>query len=251
MQLNTVPATTGAAWLRDGWRLLRTQPLGLPAMVVVYLFMLLVPAQLPYVGIAIAGVLSPFATLGMLACCREVWQRRAPTPAQFAQPFRDAQRRLPLLRLGIINAVLWMVIASVALVIGPDTATSGQPTSMQDIPLDALIAQLLLYSPVLVVMLFAPPLAGWHALPPGKAMFGSAIACWRNKGALSVYGALTMAVLVGVSLIAVALIGVLGVSQTVAQLVLAPLGLALLALIQATMYPMYRSIFEVEFAADA
>jgi hypothetical protein len=60
--------------------------------------------------------------------------------------------------------------------------------------------QLLLYSPVMALMWFAPLLAGWHDMPPGKAMFGSAVACLRNLGALLVYGLAALALTMGVSL---------------------------------------------------
>jgi hypothetical protein len=83
MLINSVSAGTGVRWLRDGARLLKRQPLGLPAMVVVYLMMLLVPAMIPLVGIAISGVLGPFATVGLMQCFREAAAGRPPGMGQF------------------------------------------------------------------------------------------------------------------------------------------------------------------------
>jgi hypothetical protein len=248
VQIRSLPASFGAAWLRDGWRLLRRQPLGLPAMVVMYLFMLLVPATIPFVGLAISGVLSPFATLGLMTACREVEGGRAPNPGVYAQPFQESTQRGRLFRLGLINAGLLLVVATGAGLLAG--GTREESSSLENVPVRELALQLLLYAPVMVAMWFAPFLAGWHGLEAGKAMFGSVVACWRNLTPLIVYGLLAFAIMVGVSFLAVSVLAPLLHSSQVLSLVLAPVGLALMTLIQASFYPMYRSIF-VEEAAVA
>ncbi|HXF46447.1 MAG TPA: BPSS1780 family membrane protein [Burkholderiaceae bacterium] len=240
MQILSLPASYGAAWLRDGWRLLKRQPLGLPAMVVMYLFMLLVPATLPVVGIAISGVLAPFATVGLMTAVRDVGAGRPPVPTAFAAPFQDAARRALLFRLGVIHAALLMTVVTLSQLLAGAPPPSQ---SIDELPLAELLVQLLLFSPVMILMWFAPLLAGWHGQGPAKAMFASAVACWRNKGALTVYGLLTFAILVGASLVSVSLVSLIFSSRQMLSIVLAPIGLALLTLIQASFYPMYRSIF--------
>lgn len=243
MQILSLPASYGAAWLRDGWRLLKRQPLGLPAMVVIYLFMLLVPAALPYVGIALSGVLAPFATVGLMTAVRDVGAGRAPVPTAFAAPFQDAVRRVLLFRLGVIHAALLLAVVTLSQLLAGAPPPSSQPQSLEELPLAELMLQLLLFSPVMILMWFAPLLAGWHGQGPAKAMFASAVACWRNKGALAVYGLLAFAILVGASFVSVSLASLIFSSRQVLSIVLAPIGLALLTLIQASFYPMYRSIF--------
>ncbi len=253
MLINTVPAATGARWLADGWRLFRRQPLGLSAMTVVYLMMLFVPAMLPFIGLAISGVLGPFATVGLMLCVREAAGGRAPNPALFAQPFRDERQKLNLFRLGIVNAALLLAVASLAALLAPDAPgpTPGQPVTLQDLPVDALLLQLLLYLPVLALMWFAPLLAGWHQMTPGKAMFGSVIACWRNVGALTVYGLLTLAVMVAISFLVVAVLSAL-LPKEALSFVIAPVALVMMTVIQSSYWPMYRSVFEaVPMAAVA
>lgn len=247
MLIRSVPASTGALWVRDGWRLLARQPLGLPAMVVVYMMMLLVPAllPLPFIGLAISGVLAPFATLALLAACREVDHKRAPTMAVFAQPFRDEKVRVPLFRLGLLNAALLIVVATLATVLGPPEPATP-PISLQDIQLDALVLQLVLYTPVLMLMWFAPPLVGWHAMGPGKAMFGSVVACWRNKWALLVYALTASALMLAVSLVSVSIFSALVSSGQTLSVLLAPIALLLMTILQASFYVMYRSIFGTE-----
>lgn len=245
MLIKTVTAGTGALWLRDGWRLFVRQPLGLSAMVVMYLMMLFVPAMLPFIGIAISGVLAPFAAVALLAACREVEAKRAPSVNLFFQPFQDDKTRTPMFVLGLVNAGLVLSVALLATVIGGPEADKT-PTSWQDIPLDVVALQLVLYTPVLMLMWFAPVLVGWHRLTPGKAMFGSVVACWRNKAALLVFGLVVTAMMMAVSMLVVGVFSALFTSRQALSVVLAPLGLMLMTLVQASFYPMYRSVFAEE-----
>ncbi|HTT10613.1 MAG TPA: BPSS1780 family membrane protein [Burkholderiaceae bacterium] len=252
MQIRSLPASTGAAWLRDGWRLLKRQPLGLSAMVVMYTFVLLVPATIPfpYVGIALLGILSPFATVGLMAAFREVAAARVPSPGVFARAVQDATVRRALFKLGLIHGGLMILVNALAqLIIGPQpVSTDQEPLTLESLHLADFVVFALFYTPVMTVMWFAPLLAGWHGLDVGKAMFGSAVACWRNKGALLVYGFLMTCILVGVTLVTMAVLGAFMSAQTLALLA-APIGLALTTYVQASFYPMYRSIFAEEPAA--
>ena len=243
MQINILPAGAGLSWLREGMRLFGRQPIGLPAMVVLYLMMLIVPALLPVVGIAISGVLAPFASVGLLGACRDVAEGRMPTPLAFAQPFRPTPARLQMLRLGIINAILLLVVATLSMLVSPEPPGGEAPQSLHEIPLQSLLVQLLLYLPVMALMWFAPVLTGWHGIAPAKAMFGSVVACWRNVGAMLVFGLAAGVLTIGASVVAVMLLTSLISSQQVLSIVMAPLALVLMTIVQASLYPMYRSVF--------
>lgn len=251
MQINSLPAGAGVAWLREGMRLFGRQPIGLPAMVVVYLMMLIVPALLPVIGIAISGVLAPFASVGLLAACRDVAEGRMPTPIAFAQPFRPSAARVQLLRLGIINAILLLIIATLAALIPFEPTGTEAPESLQDLPLTSLLAQLLLYLPVMALMWFAPVLAGWHAIVPAKAMFGSVVACWRNMGAMLVFGVAALVLTLGISIVAALLLTSLISSRELLSILMAPLALVLMTIVQASLYPMYRAVFVDSAPTDA
>jgi hypothetical protein len=205
--------------------------------------MLLAPALLPIIGIAISGVLAPFAAVGLLTACRDVAAGRMPTPMAFAQPFRPSPARLQMLRLGIINAILLLVVATLAALLTPELPSGEAPQSLQDVPLNALLVQLLLYMPVMALMWFAPVLAGWHGIAPAKAMFGSVVACWRNMGAMLVFGLAAGALTLGVSVAAVMLLTSLISSRELVSILMAPLALVLMTVVQASLYPMYRSVF--------
>lgn len=250
MQINILPAGAGFTWLREGMRLFGRQPIGLPAMVVLYLMMLIAPALLPIVGIAISGVLAPFASVGLLGACRDAAEGRMPTPLAFAQPFRPTPVRLQMLRLGIINAILLLIVATLAALLVPELPAGEAPQSLQDVPLPSLLAQLLLYMPVMALMWFAPVLTGWHGIAPAKAMFGSVVACWRNMGPMLVFGTAAGVLTVGLSVAAVMLLTTLITSREVLSVVMAPLALVLMTIVQASLYPMYRAVF-VDTAREA
>jgi hypothetical protein len=243
MQINILPAGAGLTWLREGMRLFGRQPIGLPAMVVIYLMMLIAPALLPIIGVAISGVLAPFASVGLLTACRDVAQGRMPTPMAFAAPFRPTPARAQLLQLGIVNAILLLVVATLATVMVPEAAGGESPQSLEDLPLASMLTQLLLYLPVMALMWFAPVLAGWHTVPPAKAMFGSLVACWRNLGAMLIFGTAAAAFTMGVSVVAVMLLTSLVTSRELLSMLVAPLALVLMTIVQASLYPMYVAVF--------
>ena len=253
MQILSLPYSSGAQWVRDGWRLIRRQPLGLAAMVVIYMFVQFVPVSipLPYVGVILLGIVSPFVNLGLMGAFREVANTRVPTPMVFAQPLQNVPVRRVLFRLGLIHAgLLLLAVVLVRLIVGPPTVPAeDDAVSLENLHLGTFLVFTLVYSPVIVTMWFAPMLAGWHGLDVGKAMFGSAVACWRNKGAFVIYGIVMACALFGVVALSSALIGSL-LSTQVMPLFAAPVVLALTTFVQATFYPMYRSIFAEPAPAD-
>jgi len=151
-------------------------------------------------------VLAPFASVGLLGACRDVADGRMPTPLAFAQPFRPATARTLLLRLGIVNAILLLLVATLAMLLVPEPPGGEAPQSLQEVPLQSLLVQLLLYLPVMALMWFAPALTGWHGIAPAKSMFGSVVACWRNMGPMLVFGVAAGALTLGVSVAAVMLL---------------------------------------------
>jgi hypothetical protein len=74
-------------------------------------------------------------------------------------------------------------------------------------------------------------------------MFGSVVACWRNKSAMLVYALAVSVLMMATSAVVVGLLAPLFGSSQALSLVLAPLGLAMMTLVQASFYPMYKSVF--------
>ena len=248
MQIQSLPASAGAAWLRDGWRLLRRQPIGLAAMVMLYtfVFVLLISVTIPfpYLRALLVGAAWPFATVGVMAAFREVAAARTPTPAVFMEPIRDHAARGALLRLGLVFAVLLMLLVFLSGGSGaaPPVGAEADAPTLDDVRPGSLLLFVLLYPLVMVIMWFAPLLAGWHGLGAAKAMFASAVACWRNKWALLIYAALMGCVILGIGALASAVFGSVTSEQVLAW-VSVPIGIALGTFMQASFYRMYSAIF--------
>jgi hypothetical protein len=179
-----------------------------------------------------------------MAAMREVANARLPTPGVFTQVFHNAAARRVLLNLGLVHAGLLMVtVMLVRLIVGaPSAPAEDETVTLESLRLGTFLVFTLVYSPVIVTMWFAPMLAGWHGLGVAKALFGSAVACWRNMGAFVVYGVAMAFLLSGIIAVASALIGAL-LSAQMMPVFAAPIVLALTTFVQATFYPMYRSIF--------
>jgi hypothetical protein len=103
----------------------------------------------------------------------------------------------------------------------------------------------------MALMWFAPVLAGWHTVPPAKAMFGSLVACWRNLGAMLIFGAAAAAFTMGASVVAVMLLTSLVTSRELLSMLVAPLALVLMTIVQASLYPMYVAVFSDRAPATA
>ncbi len=54
-----------------------------------------------------------------------------------------------------------------------------------------------LYLPLSLAFWHAPALVHWHGVPPAKSLFFSFVACFKNFGALFVFGLVWVGVFIG------------------------------------------------------
>lgn len=251
MDLRTLPPRAGLDWLRDALRLFRRQAFAFSALVIVYLFGLMLLASVPLVGLAIAALLVPFGTLALTAAGREAEANRPPSLALLLEGFSRPAARLPLARLGLLQAGLMLLVNLVAGLLAADaverwTVVDGQidaASLMQNIPWDALLVGALLYVPALMATWYSPMLIGWGGMPVGKAVFYSFFACWRNRGAFVVLGLLLFGLIASAAFLAAQLLVLLGLRGATASLLMTPLALLLSSIAYATLWPMWRSVF--------
>jgi len=109
----------------------------------------------------------------------------------------------------------------------------------------ALQLALVLLCPLIMAYWYAPILAGWHDLSPGKALFFSFVACARNWRAFLVY---SLALLVAATLLPGLLLGTLAALLPDGAALLTVLVTVLLILILAptlfaSFYVSYRDVF--------
>jgi hypothetical protein len=108
--------------------------------------------------------------------------------------------------------------------------------------LAALGAAAALYTPVLMMFWFAPPLAAWHGTAPAKALFFSFFACLMNWRAFLAYGAVTAVAALALPLAVVSVVALASLGVPAMSLVF-PLLIVLLPTLFASFYASYRDVF--------
>jgi hypothetical protein len=246
MIIRLLPARTGLSWMREAARLFGRHPVSLLGSVAAGLLLVWLPSTVPLVGPALAAVLAPIASLGMIAACRAADAGRIPGLAAFADGLRDPQARRQLLMLGAINAMIVLPLYAIVLATGLDEALRIVPGPGQEPAIEAhpglLALRIVLSAPVLMAMWLAPPLVGWQRLPAPKAMFYSFFACWRNRWPLLIFICGVVGIGSLATVVLAAIVDLLVPDRAVGTLLIAPLSLALLAVVQCGVFRMYAQV---------
>jgi len=252
MKLKLVPARTGVTWVRLGVRTFFKQPLALVGLFFMYVAVISVAAMLPVVGAALGLGLLPAATLGLMAATREAESGRFPMPTVLVSAFRAGRQRLrAMLILGGLYALgFFIIMACTALVDGGQFAklylVGGAVTRelLQNGDFrSAALLSLLLYLPLSLLFWHAPALVHWYGLPPAKSLFFSLVACYKNMGALTLYGLTWMALFIAISFALGLLAQLLNLAEAFA-LAMLPLSLMLAAMFFSSTYFTFRDSFE-------
>jgi hypothetical protein len=194
MKLRNVPAGTGLQWVKLGVTTFFRQPLALSGLFFMFMATVSVLSIIPLIGTAISAVLTPAANLGLMAASREASAGRFPMPSTLVSALRGSREQTrAMLMLGAMYAGCLLLVLATAALLGPsappgEVETSVTPEMMQSLlGSPGLWLALLVYIPVLMMFWHAPALVHWHGVSPGKSLFFSLLACWRNKGAMLVY----------------------------------------------------------------
>lgn len=254
MQIHSLRAGHGWRWVRDGFRLLGRQPVGLLAITFLNLMALSLSVILPIVGTIAPLLLTPALMVGLMHAVRSAEAGRIPSPALLIAGFRDAGGTAwkPLLLLGLFNAVATLAALALAAMADGGTlmrlATGQAPDTTADMTgavdesalFQAAIVFVLAYTPVQMAMWYAPLFAAWHGVAPAKALFFSFFAVWRNKWTFLVFGASWFAVAFAASLGVRLLDALLGDSPVLLSMLLSPLSLVLITVVYCSFWVSYR-----------
>jgi hypothetical protein len=241
VKLNIVPARTGILWVKLGVQTFLKQPLALTGLFFMYMAAVLLLTQLPFVGQLLAAMLVPAATLGLMAATAEAASGRFPMPTVLVSAFRAGkQRGRAMLVLGLIYMIGSVLATQLGKLVAGDPA-AGDAQNPQIDP--AMVVVLLLHSPLVVLFWHAPALVHWHGVSPVKSLFFSAIAVFRNIGAMLVYGFTWMVVFLLVGFV-FSTIGMLLGGVAVARTVMMPTVLLLVTMFSTSLYFTFRDSFQ-------
>lgn len=252
MQARSLPAATGLDWIRRGTQLFRQQPFAFMTLVLAFFFACLLLLALPsLIGLAVALVLMPGLTMGFMFAARDAQAQQLILPTRLVAAFRSgsttAQR---MLGLGAFYAAAMGLVQLI--IAGLDNGELAQAMSdgsllKEDVELPArlqvtMLSAVALQVVVTAVFWFAPALVTWHALAPAKAIFFSAVAVWRNKGAFFSFTVLmtlfTLLIQAGLALI----MGILGFPATLQVFIVMPTMVAIISVFYCAAYLSYEDI---------
>jgi hypothetical protein len=251
MQAVSLPATAGWHWIVAGWQLFKRQPMALFSWAMFITLVLIFATLTAPIGPLFFIVLIPAITLVTLSITRQVHQGQKLVPSMWLEPLKPSGLFKKLLLLGalyvgICLGVGFFVFLPFADDLGQAMQTLADTQDMSPL-IDALQTPMLVFAVFyfLLAALFwySPVLIGWHGTSVGKALFFSAIACWRNKWAFLVYGVAWAGLFFGFDLVFGVLVSA-GIPLDIAAALQLPFNVALGSVLYASFYPTYMQVFE-------
>jgi len=253
MKLQIVPAKQGLVWVKQGIRTFWRQPLAFTGLFFLFMAWVSVLSMVPFLGAALALLVVPAATLGLMVATEQAASGKFPMPTVMLVAFRAGQQRLKaMMVLGGLYALSFLAVMAIsALVDGggfakvylanaPITPEVVNDTDFQT----AMWLTTIMYVPLSMLFWHAPALVHWHGVPPVKSLFFSAIACWRNLGAFALYLLAWAGVFVAGAMLILLISSALG-GNDLSAAVLMPGALLMAAMFFASVYFSVKDCFEL------
>ena len=95
MNLQIVPTRAGLKWVRQGMRTFWRQPLALSGLFFLFMATVSVVSIVPFIGSALALIVLPALTLGMMAATQTASEGKFPMPACCLWPSRPDRTAMP------------------------------------------------------------------------------------------------------------------------------------------------------------
>ncbi|MDO9403869.1 MAG: BPSS1780 family membrane protein [Polaromonas sp.] len=246
MKLNIVPARTGLTWVRLGVKTFLRQPLAMSGLFFLYMAAGTVLSLLPVLGIILALMIVPAATLGLMAATQEAEKGKFPMPTVLISAFRAGRQQLKaMMILGGLYAGMCLLVALVVplLVEGPPvSAGAGQEVMLTPQFQISMLVTMLFYIPISLLFWHAPALVHWHGVSPVKSLFFSIVACFRNFGAFTLYGLGWLGVFLVIGVAISLLAGLLGNPGLMSAVVL-PMALLMASMFSTSIFFTFRDSF--------
>lgn len=258
MRLRSVPRNQGIVWVREGIRVFFRHPLGFAALFASFVFLAFGLALIPLVGPFVSLAILPLASQGFMIATRTVLAGGVPTPLVLFAPLRGERARVvSMLWLGALYAasafaVFWVsglvdggALASLMQGVpeGPDAAEVLAAKLAAPGLLSGLALRLGLSALLSVPFWHAPALVYWDGQRAAQALFSSTLACWRNRGAFTVYGFAWFGLVMALGIVANLLIALLGNPQLFAVAGF-PVSLIVTTVFYASLYFTFADSFE-------
>ena len=249
MQAHRLPMRAGRGWLVSAFALYRKNP---PLMLSASMAYWLVGLVLALLGplVLLLPIIQPTLMVLLANMYTVVW--RGAQPQQDDLLFAVVKRRPALIRLGLFQFAASVVFALLSVLIEwlIDAPTDMAQLTVQDVLLN-LLPLFFVMIPVFMAFCFAPVLTAWHDMSPGKAMFFSFVATWRNLGAFFMHFLNCLIVVMAAGFVRVVFTNLLpGMGDAVGYLLQLIMLLIFVPTMMASIYVAYREIFEATPTLD-
>ena len=228
LSLKTVDASHGARWIADAWRLFARRPMAFTALFAVFLFGALLVSLVPLLGGLVQMMALPLLSLGFMVASQSALLDGPVHPRQYLEPLKtDPARRRSLL---ILCAVYGVAVLLILLLV--DAVSDSAFSRLQQLlaqgeqaqpQIDALLSEPGVASGALLAVVLgvalsvpfwhAPALVHWGGQRVGQALFSSAVAVWRSKGAFFVYAMGWVGVMLVFGIVTALVLGLVGLPQ--------------------------------------
>ena len=253
MKLNIVPAGAGLKWARQGMRTFWRQPLAMSGLFFIFMATVSLVSVVPFIGGALALVVLPALTLGMMAATQIASEGKFPMPSVLFSAFKAGAHRKTMFHLGGWYALIFLAVMLVSTLVDGGTFAKvyfgGAPMTPEVVSTDsfqaALWVSMLLYLPLSMMFWHAPALVHWYGMPAGKSLFFSLMACWRNLKAFVVYVIVWFVVFMAAGTVSLLVTSLLGDPQLM-MAVFMPMALMVAAMFFTSMLFSVRDCFATD-----
>jgi hypothetical protein len=257
IQAVSLPATAGWKWIAKGWMLFKCQPMALFTWAMFITLVLIFATLTAPIGPLLFITLMPAITLMTLSNTRHVDRGERLTPVMWFASLKPAGTFKKLLLLGALYVGICLSVGFLVFLPFADELNQAMQTLIdtQDIEplMNTLQTPLLLFAGFYFVLAalfwYSPILIGWHGSTIGKALFFSAVACWRNKWAFMVYAIAWAAIFFAVDITIGAIVAA-GLPLDVAAALQLPLNVLIGSVLYASFYPTYKEVFSFVDTAE-
>jgi hypothetical protein len=265
MSLRILQATPreGAGWVGRAFAIFLRKPIAFSALFALFMFAAVALLALPYVGAVLLLIAWPLLSLAFMIATLSAQGGGPVHPGQLVLPLRAASpdalaRRRTLLTLcglfALTNALVMLAgdaidngafeRLQVLLASGRDEGAQTEIGALLADPGLRMGIALRMGGTTLLSLIFwhAPALVWWHGQGVAQALFSSTLACWRNRGAFTVYGLAWAGTVILFGLVAGALFALIGAPQ-LALLAAVPAGLMFSTVFYVSLLFTYQGCF--------
>lgn len=224
--LQTLPARQGVLWVRRGFALFMRRPMGFTLLFLSFLFVALFVMSLPMVGPIVVMMALPLLSLAFMVATRGALGGKPVHPGQYVELVggRQKARRRELIKLCVVYGLATAFIAALCDWVDGGSfeqlhvemmVEGGEPgVLLTDARLQfGLLLRVALTTLLALPFWHAPALVWWGQQGTAQSLFSSWIACWRNRGALMVYGLAWVVLVVAFTLLVGTVFALLGARQ--------------------------------------